>query len=280
MGIDIGGTTIKAGLINDSKIIIKKEISTPDDKREFQNRIIEITSELTTFSKEKLKKLPKFIGIGSPGPSDYFHGIININNRELKNINLTKILKPFNKKIIINNDANVFTLYHSILGPGEKYSIVCGLTLGTGIGTGLIIDRSIYLGRGNAIEYGHVLYKENSSYEQEYRKIIKESKEKLKVDSTLDIFLKAKEGNTTAIETFSRIGNLIGSMIIGLIYAYDPEIVIIGGKVANSWPFLKKPILSKIKNRSILRKTKIVKNTRAYAGLIGTSLLNSTTNIR
>ena len=78
---------------------------------------------------------------------------IIIRGEEIKNI----LEKEFNIPIIVDNDANLFTLAEGILGAGKKYSVVVGVTMGTGVGAGLVIDKKIYHGRKDASEIGHAI---------------------------------------------------------------------------------------------------------------------------
>lgn len=274
IGIDIGATTIKAGLVNDGKILFKSETKTPRKKALFIATLKEIIKSIFDYAKNNLNRQPKFIGVASPGPSNYKTGVININNANIKNLDIKKILKPYCKKIIVSNDADAFTLYHSMLGLGSEYKTVSGITLGTGIGGALIIDRTIYTGRNNASEIGHMSYRD-STYEEEFQKIIKKTaKTELGVDNAFDLYLKAKENNPYAINIFKHLGILLGNLIVDITYAYDPEIIVIGGKIANSWKFIKKSSISTAKNRCIVPLPKISRNNITYAGILGAALLN------
>lgn len=274
VGIDIGATTIKAGLVNDGKILFKSEIKTPNTKPVFISNLREVVKSIFEYSKSNLNKQPKFIGVASPGPSNYKSQIVNINNANIKNLDLKRILSTFCKKITVSNDADAFALYHSMLGLGVNYKVVSGITLGTGIGGGLIIDRTIYLGRNNAGEIGHMSY-HDSTYEEEFQSIIRDSaKKKLGVDNAFDLYLKAKENNPNALFLFEKLGILLGNLIVDVTYAYDPEILIIGGKIANSWKFFKKSATKTAKMRAKTNLPRIVRNNITSAGILGAALLN------
>src|SRR3990167_10637574 len=148
IGVDLGGTNIKTGLINlEGKVIKKCEIPTQAEKG---TKII-INNIISSIKEVSLGNIAG-IGIGSPGPLDYKKGVILKSiNVPFKNTPLRKIIQDkFKIKTYLDNDANCFALAEAIFGQGKKYENVVGITLGTGIGGGAIINKRIYHGRSNS----------------------------------------------------------------------------------------------------------------------------------
>ena len=163
LGIDAGGTGIKAGLIFRSGEIIF-ESNTPTGKNWGNEDFLNAVSSLCekAFSVQK----PEAIGIGTPGPIDIENGIIlhSANMHGLNNVPLTESLKKkFSVPVFFNNDANCAALgeYHFGAGTGSKNLLV--ITLGTGLGAGWVLDGKIYNGfQGNGMELGHTTVEPDS----------------------------------------------------------------------------------------------------------------------
>ena len=153
IGVDLGGTTIKSALVSSAGKIIKKHEIATEAEKEASKVIKNIFSAIDKVKNGKILG----IGIGSPGPMDYKRGIItNPVNLPFKNVPLRKIIKnKFKLPVFLDNDAKCFTLAEATFGQGKNYENVIGITLGTGFGCGLVINKKIYHGRSNATEFGH-----------------------------------------------------------------------------------------------------------------------------
>src|SRR3989344_9002704 len=153
LGIDIGGSSIKAGFLPGTRrrCLHFKARPTPKTTQAAWELLIDIIIDYCA------RYRVQTIGVGCPGPLDIKRGlIINPPNLPFKNFPFKQFLEQETLlPITIDNDANVFTLAEAILGAGKKYQNVIGLTLGTGVGGGIVINKKIYHGRGNAGELGH-----------------------------------------------------------------------------------------------------------------------------
>src|SRR3989338_243204 len=154
IGIDLGGTNIKTGLVSPKGKLIKKCEVPTEAKKKAKTVISNIFSSIENVYAGKISG----IGIGSPGPMDYKKGIIiNPVNLPFKNLPLKSMLQhKFKTKTLLDNDANCFALAESIFGSCKNYENVLGITLGTGFGGGFVINKKIFHGRGNAAEFGHM----------------------------------------------------------------------------------------------------------------------------
>jgi len=138
IGVDIGATKIIFGLLKNRKVIKKKKIPTPKTKKIIIKELKENLRDLKKSSDLKIDR----IGIGVPGILDIKKGLILKcpNLRYLDNLPLVKILeKELKIKTSIENDTNCFTLAEALFGAGKNKNIVFGITLGSGVGGGLVI---------------------------------------------------------------------------------------------------------------------------------------------
>ncbi|MCF7860662.1 ROK family protein [Candidatus Woesearchaeota archaeon] len=290
IGVDIGGTSIKACKVtltgHGSKI--KHSISgfseTPTyrlgkTKNDFIQNIVEIIESLYDSS-------IKGIGMGFPtairGPTKPLYNFPNI---PYKKVDIHPILaKKFRKPIMMDNDASCYILGEAIVGAGKKYRHVIGITLGTGIGGGIVTDKKLFRGRYTAGEFGHMTIKydgpqgyRNNPWEEiaAKRGIIKIAKKnKLDISEPKELYDLAVKGNKTALKCFEEYGEILGIGITNLIYALDPEVVIIGGKISKSFRYFSKTLKSTIKERSYMQPVIILKASLGQkAAVIGASLL-------
>jgi glucokinase len=159
LGIDIGGTFVKAGVINQNLKIEKKmefpthgQLPTKDLLNYWLRMIRQLLAGL-------LPQKVKAIGFGIPGTLDRKTGKI-IAAPNLKNLQGVAVAEFFERNlglsVSMDNDVNCFTLGEYELNWRARYKNMLALTLGTGIGGGLILDGQLYRGNGNAGEFGHI----------------------------------------------------------------------------------------------------------------------------
>ena len=156
IGIDLGGTKTEGVLLNEKfEIIDRKRLAT--NQQEGYLSILELIKNLVDDLKQKTDDRIS-IGICTPGALSKQSGVIKNSNtqcligKDIKN-DLENLLK---QKISIENDANCFTLAESKLGAAQKFDIVFGVIMGTGVGGGIVIKEKIHNGRTNiAGEWGH-----------------------------------------------------------------------------------------------------------------------------
>ncbi|MCF7895014.1 MAG: ROK family protein [Candidatus Omnitrophica bacterium] len=155
LGIDWGGTYIKAGIIDSKGKILAKKVYSSSKLKESSFFISEIASLLDNFKKYKVKA----IGIGAPGLVNIKKGSIYYlpNITGWKNFPLKRNLeKKVKIPVLVDNDANVFALAEARLGAGKGLSRAIFLTLGTGLGSSVIFDKQILRRKSSALELGHV----------------------------------------------------------------------------------------------------------------------------
>ncbi len=254
IGIDIGGTKTK-GVIFDSKICrVKKEITikTPKNKKFFLKQLEKIILE---FKKERNIR---GIGVGLPGIVNYTAGkLIKAPNAPfLNNWNAKKALRKFKLPVKIDNDSRCFLRAEAKLGAGCGHKNIVGLTIGTGIGGGIIINGKMYQGKTNSAgEFGHAIFQEERRKEKSFEEL----------------------GGKKAFFKFGDRSRIVGMGVANLINAIDPDIVILGGGGINNGS-LKMDVIKKIAKKYIIsplaKKTPIVKGKLGdKAQAIGAALL-------
>jgi len=282
IGVDLGGTNTKVGLVTQNgKIIKRSEIKTETEKG---SKVV-INNILNCIKKVKKGDILG-IGVGSPGPLDYKNGIITTPvNLPFNNTPLKKIIQnKFNLPTLLDNDANCFTLGEALFGNAKGFDNVIGLTLGTGIGGGIIINKKIYHGRGNAAELGHMTIDYHGPKSKcgndgcvethaAARGILSRTKG-LNVKSNIELHKLALKNNKKAQKIFSEIGEFLGMAITNLNYIFDPDVIVLGGKISNSWKFFSKSMLKTIKKRYFAKPCKVVKTSLGRnAGILGAAAL-------
>jgi glucokinase len=164
LGVDIGGTKVAAGLVDSSGEITCKSRAPMNAHGSAEQGLASVLEAINASMKLAADAHPGFrlggVGICSPGPLDPRTGVV-INPPNLpcwRNFPLgEKVSKQFGVPVLVENDANAAGLAEYIWGAGRGYKVVFYATLGTGIGTGLVLDGRIYNGRtGSATEGGHV----------------------------------------------------------------------------------------------------------------------------
>ena len=237
IGIDLGGTKVNIGLVQNNEIISTKKQNLPKnckDEWEVIQLIINLTKEV--IQNHKIAG----IGIGVPSILDRKNGIIHEvqNIPTWKEIHLRAILeKEFNVPVAIDNDANCFALGEYQFGIAKGCSNFVGITLGTGMGSGIITNGSL-IGdaNGGSGEFGMIPYLDgvledycSGSFFKNILKVDGETMSKL-----------ASIGNIEALNAYEQFGEHLGNALKIILFAVDPEIIVIGGSIAKSSTYFDK----------------------------------------
>ena len=295
MAIDLGGTNLKCALLdNDLKIKAKSSFSTKsfDDKHKLIQGIIDSLDSLIL--NQRLKRSAILgVGIGVPGPVDTLKGIVHFlpNIPGWKEVGLKKILEQKIKlPVFIDNDAKLMTLAEHKLGAAQHYKNVLCLTLGTGVGGGLIINNLLYRGSDNSAgEVGHFPLNENGPLcgcgargcLETYvgnSKIIKDARKLFGPKITLErVSELARENNLKAIDFWSQVGGKLGLALSGIVNLLNLDLIVIGGGVSYAGGVLFENIRRKIILRAMRLPAKRVRVVKAKlgmdAGIIGAGYL-------
>ncbi len=229
ISLDIGGTHTRAALFSGKRIVkfIKKE--TPSERKKILREIDDIIKD---FSKEK-----KVYSIGISIAGAVKNGIVKISpNLPFKNFNIKGYFqRKYRIKTEVMNDADCFAVAELHLGVKKRDFIV--LTLGTGIGGGIVINGKVYKGRGFGGELGHIILDNGKDFEYHagsiaIKRLIK--REYGIKDADKKIIEKVLNQNTLKSKKIKRsIARYIGQGIASLISVFDPEAIILAGGMRN-----------------------------------------------
>lgn len=312
IGVDLGGTKIKIGMVNEEGKIVRSGIidtdPSHDDKIIMRDMTVEIERLIAT---EGLQvKDIKSIGIGVPGLVDYKKGsIIYCTNLSWYNVEAVNYLKEhFSVPVYIENDATVAAYAESLFGSTKEARDSVFLTIGTGIGGGIIINKEIIRGaHGAGSEIGHTVIGENfydcncgrnGCFETlaSATAMIKYALHKMNSSDMVsslqriyiekgqleakDIFEHADLGDALAMETVQRTAKYMAIGIANIYNMLDPEIVAIGGGVSKAGDSFFDLVRSKVKTMTLVDSDSIEygKIVRAQlgndAGIIGAAFLS------
>lgn len=267
LGIDLGGSNIKAGIVN-SKGEILREVSLPAEADRGPAHVIDqiaksIHELLDGFSVNKEGFTG--IGVGAPGTVDLDGGTVKYppNFPGWTVVRLGEELqKKFDLRVEVDNDANAAAIGEARFGAGVGYQDFIMVTLGTGVGGGLILNGKIYRGPfGGAGELGHMSIDYdgpqcncgNRGCVEVYvgaKYLTKRAVEKVKVASESKILeyadrdltkisprfisLAAEQGDPTALEVLSETGTYLGIGLASVVNLLDVRIIIVGGGIAGA----------------------------------------------
>ena len=287
-GIDIGGTNTRIALIDEAYEIIQR-IQFPTDVNNPHATLQKIQETVQSFSVAIAG-----VGLSCPGPLDLKQGII-LDTPNLKGgwhgLAVSKELSARLKvPVFLENDANLACLAEAVLGQGKDYSYVQFLTISTGLGSGLVIDKKIYQGaHGFAHELANIpLWRNGPSHGSIYPGGVeaicsgtaittRAKKAGLDVEHAGDVYSLACSQNQTAIDIMEDAKEYLANTI-AIIYAFvDPEIVILGGSVAIKIPGFVEDVEQRVKTKvypNIQPLVKVVKtNLSEDSGLLGAACL-------
>ncbi|MBK5261317.1 MAG: ROK family protein [Peptostreptococcaceae bacterium] len=271
IGVDLGGTNIRVGKVVDGKVVEISKSITPLDGTEN-----DVLGKLYTTISDCFDADTKSIGIGVPSVVDTQKGIVYdvVNIPSWKEVALGDLLyQKFQVPVFINNDSNCFAVGEKIYGKGKGFQNIVGMTIGTGLGLGLIINGQLYEGRNCcAGEFGMLPYL-NENYEfycsgQFFSKF--------NSGDAADMHEKALSGDPNAIQLYQNFGKHIGIVIKSILYAYDPDIVLIGGSLSKAFDLYKEAMYDEISDfafRSTLQNLKIEISELAESAILGAAAL-------
>ena len=265
-GVDVGGTTVKLGFFDEEGNLLEKWEITTRTEDHGKNILPDVAASILDKMKEREVSREEIagVGIGAPGPIDAKGTVYVAVNLGWGTFSLKNELQSLlNLPVEAGNDANVAALGEMWKGGGQGYSNVVAVTLGTGVGGGIIVDGKILsgaTGAGGEIGHIHVMDDEteacncgNCGCLEQYTSatgIVRLAKRRLAEDdkpsvlresgniSAKTVFDAVKDGDELAIEVAERFGKILGKTLAGIAAVVNPEIFVIGGGVSKAGPVL------------------------------------------
>lgn len=234
IGIDIGGTKVHVGLVQHGKVL--KEVRLSTSAKEHKAHIL---SEISDAVAEVMEPGVAGIGVGVPGLVDEEQGIVHnvLNIPSWREVHLKAHLEEtFKIPVLVTNDANSFAAGEKIYGKGKPYKNMAGITLGTGFGTGIIIDSRLYSGLfSSAGEFGGIPYLDQTLEDYCSGKFFL-NKHGIPGARVQEL---AEQGDSKALAILEEYGHHLGNGIKVILYAISPEAIIFGGSVCGCFPYFK-----------------------------------------
>jgi len=242
IGIDLGATNIRGAVVSNDSLsgIVSTRIHSDGTVDEVLGDIYQTIDAL-------IDPNTAAIGIGVPSVVDVAEGIVydvqyipSWVEVPLKEHLTSKYRLP----VFVNNDANCFALGEYYFGQGREVGSMVGLTIGTGLGGGIIVNGKLFAGANcGAGEFGLLPYKDKIL---EYYCSGSFFRNVHNLDG-VQVFEAAKKGDPAALQLYAQLGVHVGQAIKAVMYTYDPELIILGGSVAQAYDWFSETMWKEIK---------------------------------
>lgn len=265
IALDLGGTSLKGALVDrDGAIGARDQQSTSgQDKEGIVATIVAMVKKL-----QNNTDAVEGVGLGMPGPLDPFSGVVHTTpNLPFKEpFPMKEVLeKETGLRVLVNNDANLAALGEWWKGAAAGVKNVVMLTLGTGIGGGLIIEGKLFIGSGGfGAELGHITIANDGPpcgcgaaygcFEAlaSGTAIIRAAQEEInpKITNAKEVEDLAQQGNEAARAIWEDEGKWLGIAIANYLNIFNPDAVIVGGAIAAAWPLFERRMREEIRARA------------------------------
>jgi len=282
VGIDLGGTNIAAGIVDEEGRIVKKQSVKTGRTRKPEEIVNDMCRLVLDLMKDAglTEKDIYSIGIGSPGSHDRENGIILYNNNlGFRNVNIKEAFqKLINVPVYLENDANCAAIAESVAGAAKEYNYSVTITIGTGIGSGVVINNKLYTGsNGQAGELGHIVinvdgeqctcgrkgcweaYSSAPALISQTRKAAEENPDSrihelcggnLDNIDAKTAFDAARMGDRTGIEVVDNYIRIFAEGLANVVNIFQPDIIVIGGGVSREGDNLLVPLREKMRGKT------------------------------
>jgi glucokinase len=311
IGVDLGGTNIKFGIVSDKGEVSYKGMLPAQaqlGREAVHGNMLRAVRQALSVAQANKTKIAS-IGAGSPGTVNQITGKIegsSPNIPQMVNANLRQWLaKPFGLPVCVDNDANVMALAESRLGAAKGFSNALCITVGTGIGGGIILGGKLFHGSNFAgAEFGHMticyngrkcncggigcleMYASAPAMVKDAKRLLKSDKRSIirsLVEGDLSrlttkvLFQAERKGDALATGIINQACAYLGAGIASAVNLLNPEVVVIGGGVSEGGASFIRRIEKEVKRRAFPSATKHLKVVRAKlgndAGFIGAAIL-------
>lgn len=242
LGVDLGGSGVRVGKVRSGGL--ERFAAAPISGRE---RAEVVTDEIYRAIDGVIDDEVRGIGCGVPSVVDVDRGIVyNVENIPAwQEVPLKADLeRRYGVPAYVNNDANAFAVGELYFGHGRGHRHLVGLTLGSGLGAGVVVDGRLYIGANcGAGELGAIPFREHTvehycaaPFFQREAGISGEEAHR-----------RAAAGDAGARQLFARFGDSLGHALLLVLYAYDPEIIVLGGSISAALPFFEEAMRERLR---------------------------------
>jgi glucokinase len=241
IGIDLGGTQMRGSRIKDKTPsgVLAEKVSAAGTEEEVLQELFHLTDRLVN---DEVRAM----GIGVPSVVDVEEGIVyDVQNiPSWKKVPLKKLMEDrYHIPVLVNNDANCFALGEKYFGQGKESHSFVGLTIGTGLGAGIVIHDRLYAGPNcGAGEFGMVDYLDRYYEYYASGQFFKNCYE----TAGEEIFRQAQAGDERALHILEEFGVHLGNAVKMILYTYDPQMIILGGSIREAYPYFQKTLWERI----------------------------------
>lgn len=242
IGIDLGATNVRGAQVTEAGMgpVTAARIRSNGSMEDVLEDIFAVADKL-------MDETVAAIGIGVPGVVDVEEGIVYDVQYIPSWVEVPlkqRLQERYKVPAFVNNDANCFALGEYYFGKGKNTVNMIGLTLGTGMGAGIIINRHLYAGPNcGAGEFGMVQYLDHVF---EYYCSGQFFQNVYQLDGG-DVFKQAQDGDMKAQALYAEMGMHLGNAIKMIMYTYDPSLIIFGGSVRFAYPYFQEAMWDRIK---------------------------------
>lgn len=251
LGIDIGGTNISLGLVRDGRLISSIQVPSFDAKLNKEETLAYLESRIDSIISPEVKG----IGVGVPSVVDVKRGIVfdTANIPSWDEVHLKEHLeKKYGIPVQVNNDSNCYALgAYMTYAPEERPESMVAMTLGTGVGMGVVIDGKLYCGAHcgagelACVEYNQMTLEEYCCKNHFLRAGI----------TPKEAFQKASAGDKAALALFEEYGRNLGVAVCAILFAYDPQRVVLGGGIVKGESLFRPAMEDYVRKNFPYRKT-------------------------
>ncbi len=307
IGVDLGGTNLRIAAVSPEGKIVEK-IALETEVKEGRERVLNDMCSAIGELRRRMGGAPlSGIGIGVPGVINLETGMV-FNSPNLPGWNdfpvRDEIERRLETRVFLENDANAAALGEKWVGAGKNVRGLCMLTLGTGIGGGLILDGHVWHGQvGMGAELGHMTIDPNGQLcacgnlgcIEAYASasaVLRMALAAIRVgrsaalmaaadevgELTAEIvYIKAREGDRVAREIFEMVGRSLGVALSSLINIFNLPLYVLGGGMARGWDAFAPSLLAEVEKRSVVYRASSTRIERSAldtdAGLLGAAYL-------
>lgn len=257
VGVDLGGTNLRTALLSQDGVVLDRHKEATNASEGWKQVVARLVANISRHQETTIERgmVLAAVGVGAPGVIQLDKGIVvkSPNFPDWNNLPLKQELeKALHIPVVIENDANAAALGEQWRGAGKDIGSMILLTLGTGVGGGIVLDKKIWHGAdGMAGEIGHMTLLPDGrtcscgsrgclEMYASARGIVKSYQEASLASvppeiTSAQIYEAARSGDAVARKVMNDMGHMLGIGIANLINIFNPEMVVLGGGVKDAW---------------------------------------------